>query len=309
MSKEVTARAFSSSANLGPGYDILAVAHTAFSDTVRARIVSEGMTRVRVKSEGLPEDPRSNSAGLAVLKMLEELGYKIEVEIEIEKGVPPGLGLGSSGASAAGAAAGMADLLGGLSKDRITYFAALGEEAAAGSPHPDNVAASTVGGFVAVTSISPLHVERIPYSAGWKIFLIVPDLKIEKKTMRARELVPRQIETRLHVETSRNLSGLLLGLSKGDRDLVKKSMRDDIVERARTPMYPYYPVLRVIADGGNAVGVAVSGAGPSVIMLYDQYTNVEYLRENSLKECSKFGFTCTVVFAEVAKGVETWTRK
>ncbi len=289
--RSVRAIAFSSSANLGAGYDILSMAHMAFSDTVYAEIVSRGERKVIIESESaLPVDPDRNAAGAPAKAVLSEFGLDYVIKIRVIKGIPFGLGLGSSGASAVASVAALNKLLDlNLSLEDIVRFAVLGEKAVSGSPHPDNVAASTFGGVVAVTSHNPIKVSKIPVNLDFRVALVIPRVNTgEGKTKKARELVPQMIEISKMVENSRYLSSFILGLTQGNRELVKYGLNDSIVEKSREPMYPHYPKIREIALKHDAVGVCVSGAGPTTLLLYDNKTDLESIKREVSHTCEQF---------------------
>ena len=106
-----------SSANLGPGFDVLAVALDAFYDALELRVVGEGVRRVSVRVSGAYSSSIPQGSGNVVLgpilRALEASGEKLEVESILDKGVSPGRDLGSSGASFAAAAFAINELLGG----------------------------------------------------------------------------------------------------------------------------------------------------------------------------------------------------
>jgi homoserine kinase len=296
-------KAPSSSANLGSGYDVLAVAHDAFYDTVELQATPSTEAKVEIVAEGTPSDPQKNSASYAVMRMLDEMNLKYRVRIKLIKGVPPGLGLGSSGASAAAAVVALNEALKlGLSPDDLVRFSSYGEEAAAGSAHPDNVAASVVGGFVAVVSQNPLKVVRIPHNYDFSLMLFIPEVTITEKTKKARELVPKEIATSKYVSNLRFVTALLLGLQKGDRDLLRLGLNDEIVEKSREPMFPYYPKLKEVALKYNAIGACVSGAGPSVLVFVDERTDVESLKREGSSVCEAYGLRCKIKMSKVSEG-------
>jgi len=125
-----------------------------FTTLCRLRSWSEGRAKVSIEGDQVPLEPEKNSAGLAVLNLLQEMQVRSHIKLSIQKGIPAGLGLGSSGASAAAAVYAVDQLLGlALDRNKLTYFAMLGEQAAAGAPHPDNVAASVFGKVVIVYTL------------------------------------------------------------------------------------------------------------------------------------------------------------
>ncbi|QKR00491.1 homoserine kinase [Metallosphaera tengchongensis] len=304
----VRATAYSSSANLGAGFDVLSLAHQAYKDVVEAEIVGEGKSEVVIQSNSdLPLDPLKNSAGAPVLNLLNEMGLKYRVKLRIHKGVPYGLGLGSSGASAVAAVAALNSLLNlKLSLEEVVRYATAGEKAVSGSPHPDNVAASAFGGVVAVVSTSPVRIVTIPVRLNFKITLIVPRIHTgEGKTKRARELVPKQVDIGKMVENMRYLSSFVLGITKGDRELTRMGLNDEIVEKSREPLFPYYPKIREIALRKDAVGVCVSGAGPTILVLSDEETDLEGIKREVSTVCNGFETVCDFVDTQLGGGVET----
>ena len=182
---EVTKRSYSSSANLGPGYDILSMGHRAFFDSVTVKQNRDG--KVKIISDSTPEYPEKNTAGLSVMKIMEDKEIKCGVELEIKKGVPIGLGLGSSGASSSAAVKAVNDLLKlDMGKDEMVYYSMYGEIAACGSAHPDNVSSGIYGGLTLISSSSPVKVRKISVNYNFKLLLIIPEANIKSKTQFAR---------------------------------------------------------------------------------------------------------------------------
>ena len=97
----------SSTANIGPGFDVFGLALDLFHDkvTVRKHETKTGKINIILSDKSnfnlkIPSDVNSNSAGLAVKKLCMESGIENDIELSVLKGVPPGYGLGSSAASA-----------------------------------------------------------------------------------------------------------------------------------------------------------------------------------------------------------------
>ncbi|MHB8562079.1 MAG: GHMP family kinase ATP-binding protein, partial [Thermoplasmataceae archaeon] len=100
--EKITVKAFSTSANLGPGYDVLALAHNAFrDDLVMEKNPNSPYGSIKIIADGVPEEVEKNSAGLSLLKLFHHYGIKESVKIHIRKHVPIGAGLGGSGCSSA----------------------------------------------------------------------------------------------------------------------------------------------------------------------------------------------------------------
>src|SRR5215831_9065870 len=159
MISKVIVKAPSSTANLGPGFDVFGLALDAFYDKVQ---LEKGGNGIKIQtSDRIPLAPEKNSAGLVIKEMTKKFKIKSGVVLKIDKGIPTGFGMGSSAASASAAAVAFDSLFDlNLDKKTLVEFAGIGEKASAGSVHYDNVAASLVGGFVIVRT-SPLNIIRI----------------------------------------------------------------------------------------------------------------------------------------------------
>ncbi len=268
---EVTKKSYSSSANLGPGYDILSLGHMAFFDSVAIKENNTG--KVRIISNSTPGEPDKNTAGLSVLKIMEDKGIKTGLDLTIKKGVPIGLGLGSSGASSSAAVRSVNELLNlGMGKDEMVYYSMYGEIAACGSPHPDNVSSGIYGGLTLISSISPVKVRKIDIDCNLKPVLVIPDASIKDKTRYARSIVPQSIKMQEHIIHTSRISTMLYGFMKGDRDAIREGMNDDIVEHSREALFPFYRNIKDKAIKRNAVSACISGAGPTMLIFTDDKT-------------------------------------
>ncbi|WP_252900743.1 GHMP family kinase ATP-binding protein [Vulcanisaeta sp. JCM 14467] len=150
----ICVRSPASIANLGPGFDILSMAITEPYDVVCVKLTHGGDDSVRFIGEYshyLPSNFRSTTMHPVVEEFRRILGINFNVHVTIWKGIKPASGLGSSGADAAAIAYALNKLLNaGLNHKSLIRIAALGETAAAGVPHMDNVAASLLGGLVII---------------------------------------------------------------------------------------------------------------------------------------------------------------
>ena len=193
MVSKVTIKAPSSTANLGPGFDVFGLAVDAFYDTVTLTKTKSGISIVT--DDDIPTNPDNNTAGLVVKNMKKKFKIKSGVKIEIKKGVPAGFGMGSSAASAAATAVAFDKLFGlRLDGNTLVEFAGSGEKASAGTVHYDNVAASVLGGFVIVRT-NPLDVIRIEPPKNLRMCVAVPTLKVpKKKTKVSRGVIPKKIK-------------------------------------------------------------------------------------------------------------------
>ncbi len=275
---QIRVEAPASSANLGPGFDVFALALEKPRDTVRVSVGpaarSPALRLGRLTGLEVPRSEAENGACVVCLEMARRHGIKKEIVVDLDKRVPIGLGMGSSGASAAAAAVAMNELFGlGLSKDELTYYAGRGEAAMSGTPHYDNVAASVLGGFVIVRggrSERPTAVRFDP-PEGLALCVATPVVDLPKrKTEYARSLLPGSVPLETLVANVANASLMVAGFAERDIALIGRGMVDRAVEEARKSMIPGYDQVRAAAAGAGAAGACISGAGPSMIALVDR---------------------------------------
>lgn len=252
-------RAPASTANLGPGFDCFGLALEDPFDVVEVERSSELTVEVSGPgAESIPTRPEANTAGVVATEMLRGEG----VHVSVEKGIRPSSGLGSSAASAAGAAVAINEEFGlGHSREELVAFAARGEAASAGAPHPDNVAPSVMGGFTVVRDGEVVCLEP----PEMDLAVALPDLELS--TEESRSVLPDSVALGDAVENVASASLLVAGMAAGDASMVGRGMRDALVEPVRAELVSGYRAVREAALGAGALGVALSGAGPSVVAI------------------------------------------
>jgi homoserine kinase len=265
----VEAIAPATSANLGAGFDVFGVALDALSDRVLVERTEGRKIEIEVEGEGsesIPREPGKNTAGIVANELLKLSREKIGLRIRILKGIRPGSGLGSSAASAAATAIAINDLLGiNLSPTELIGFAALGEMASAGAPHADNVAAAILGGFIIIASREPLEVFKIKMPDNVEFAIVLPEIKLDTKL--ARSVLPRSVDLGSMVHNVGRAATFVAGIALNSVEVMGKGMVDAVVEPARARLIPGLNHVKEKALKSGAVGVSISGAGPSVIAL------------------------------------------
>lgn len=292
------ARAPSTSANLGSGFDVVAIAHDAYFAEAYASVGSG--CGVHVKFKGFDPGP-DNTVARAFERLFAVLGICRGVEVVVDNGIPVARGLGSSGASAVAALAAFLAEAGLKVDPRVVIEAAgHGEVAAAGSPHFDNVAGAALGGAVVITSLSPLDVVR--FSPRLTLVVGVPDVPpMPNKTKAMREVLPRHVAFPTYVRQMSRLAALVAGLAKSDPRLVAKGMEDEVVEAARAPLVPGYRKARRYALEAGALGVSLSGAGPSIVALADD-KDADAVKAAVLRAYAEEGIRAEAKIAAIAEG-------
>lgn len=300
----ITARAPSSTANLGPGFDVFGLALDAFYDTVTLTKQKKGISIIT--GDSIPVIPSKNTAGLVVQYMKKKFGIKSGVQIKIKKGVPAGFGMGSSAASAAATAIAF-DRLFGLKLDGNTLVecAGVGERASAGSIHYDNVSASVLGGFVIVRT-KPLDVLKILPPSDLRLVVAVPKMKVPpKKTEVSRSVVPKQVALSDSVVNLSNAAAIVAGFVQKDSELIGRSIQDIIVEPARAHLIPGFSAVKKNALRAGALGVTISGAGPSVISFTTKKASLSKIASAMKKGFAYAKTDCTVVVCKPSNGAKT----
>ncbi|NNM36398.1 MAG: homoserine kinase [Nitrosopumilus sp.] len=299
--QSISVKAPSSTANLGPGFDVFGLAIDAFYDEITLTKTKSGITIST--ADNIPTNPENNTAGLVVKNMKKKFKIKNGIEIKIKKGVPAGFGMGSSAASAAATAIAFDKLFGlKLDGNTLVEFAGSGEKASAGTIHYDNVAASVLGGFVIVKT-DPLDVIRIDPPINLRMCVAVPKLVVpKKKTKVSRGVIPNKVKLTDSVLNISNASAIVAGFMKKDPKLIGNSIKDVIVEPARQHMIPGYTKVKQNALRAGALGVTISGAGPSVIAFTEKSANLKKISLAMSKGFASANIKCQTIICKPSKG-------
>lgn len=233
-----------SSANLGPGFDVLAA---ALAMQLEVEVSETGEFAVHTDLD-LPCD-RSN----LVVQAFERLHPAAEFTFRISSQIPLSGGLGSSAAAiVAGLMA--ADHLFELDAD----VRALATEL---EGHGDNVAAALDGGFVICDGTRSY---RLDPPLGLEAVLVVPHQCV--RTEAARAALPAQVPMDDAVFNLAHVAMLILGLQTGDWDLISSALKDRLHQPHRAHLYPRTAEILENAAALGALGATMSGAGPTVLV-------------------------------------------
>jgi homoserine kinase len=288
--------------NVGCGFDILGFALEKPGDEIVARLSPEKGVRItKITGAGgrLPFEPEKNTAGVAVLSFLEHLGdTNVGIELEIHKKMPFGSGLGSSAASAVAGVVAANELLNRpLEKRDLLPFAMKGESMADGAYHADNVAPSLLGGFILIRNNQELDVHRLPAPKGLVAAVIYPE--VEVLTREARKILSDQVSLTKHIEQTGNLGGLIVGLFQSDFGLIRRSLKDVIIEPQRAVLIPCFDEVKAMALSLGALGCSISGAGPSIFALCDNSLVAEEIGKSAEKIFSRNKINCQVFISGI----------
>jgi homoserine kinase len=254
-------------ANVGPGFDILGFALNEPGDEISIETIEGSRHIITNNTEiDLPLDPSENVATVAIDAMLQALGSGRSFHIIFNRKIPAGSGIGSSAASSAGAVYGANLLLGSpFSESGLVPFAMMGEAAASGSAHADNVAPALLGGFVLVRSYDPLDIVPIPSPDQLHCSVVHPDINIA--TEGSRKILKTEVPLKTAVMQCGNVAGLVTGLITKNFRLIRDSMHDVIAEPIRSFLIPEFDMVKQAALDSGALGCSISGSGPSIFAL------------------------------------------
>ena len=290
-------------ANVACGYDVLGLALEKPGDEIVVRFSDDPglrITKITGAKGRLPYEVEKNTAGFAALKLMEHLRVDpdVGIEMEIHKKMPFGSGLGSSAASAVAAVVAVNELLKRpLSKRELLPFAVLGEQIADGSIHADNVAPSLIGGIVLIRDNTTLDIHRVPFPFGIYICVVYPHIEILTKD--ARDILSKQVTLKQHIQQSGNLASLIIGLLNADFDLIKRSLKDVIIEPQRAKLIPGFQEVKQAALEAGALGCSISGAGPSVFTMNNSSIAAERVGEAMQLVWQKHGIECDVFISQI----------
>jgi homoserine kinase len=273
MDRRRVVRVPASSANLGPGFDVLAA---ALQLHLELEVVETGSFSVETDLQ-----VRRDRSNLCV-RAFARLHDPGDFTFRIRSPIPLSGGLGSSAAAiVAGLMA--ADHLFELDADVFGLACEL-------EGHPDNVAAAVHGGFVVCAEG---RVARFDPPAGLEAILVVPDTAV--RTAQARAAVPATVPIQDAVFNVAHASLLTLGLVQGDWDLVARALRDRLHQDARAALFPRSAALLERAPALGALGATISGAGPSVLV-WTHYEQTGGIRDALQREVEGWAEVMRVPF-------------
>jgi len=269
MNKKVTVHVPATSANLGPGFDVLGVALHLYNDVILSAD-PKGFSPsrhtpqlfVEVEGEGTGTLPRnhSNLVVRAAFKVFERTHqWPKELYVKLVNRIPLSRGLGSSSAAALGGICAANALIGRPLKDEELL-----EMAVAMEGHPDNVVPSMVGGFCISVFVNH-RVQYLKFSVppGLRAVVCSPDKPLE--TQEARRVLPSRIPFSAAVFTSSRVAFLIGAILQKRYDWLSFAMDDVLHQPARAKLIPGLNEAIREARNAGAFGAALSGAGTSII--------------------------------------------
>lgn len=249
------------SANLGPGFDSFGLAldlHNRFE----AELANEWSITIAGEGAGVLRTDAGNRVATAMKRGFEALGTPgLRARVGCVNNIPLGNGLGSSSAAIVGGLL-LAEQLSGVAFGEQ----ALLELAAEIEGHPDNVAAALRGGFtVCWNEDGRVHTAQFQPARGLAVVVVIANGELSTKS--ARAMLPDAVP---HADAAFNVAhaGLLAAsIATGRPELLGAALEDRLHEPYRAAAVADMQDIHAILREAGAAGVALSGAGPTIIGL------------------------------------------
>jgi len=263
----VTVQVPATIANLGPGFDCLGVAVTLYNqfqfqfqqqnasaETVEITVSGEQAEAVNTHSDNL--------VYRSFVNFYEYFGQTPPaVKIHIELNIPLSRGLGSSATA----------IIGGLLAANALARNPLDSQellqlAIAQEGHPDNIVPAYMGGCrLAIANNKQWEVCDIPWHEELIPVVAIPNFEVS--TQQARSVLPSQITRDAAIFNASHLGLLLRALETGRGNWLRLGMQDQLHQPYRQQLIPNYTQLESAALSAGAYGVAISGAGPTLVAI------------------------------------------
>lgn len=263
MPAGVRMRLPATSANLGSGFDSAAVALDFYLELEAHPAAEFSIDAAGRDAERCSKIEDNLILGIYQRILRESNRPVLPLSIKMRNSIPLGMGCGSSAAGRL-AAIWLAVHFGrlGWSQEKIL------EEACTLEGHPDNAAACLLGGFVAAaTREKTVYVARAVPSAEWRVIVVLPPDPLP--TSKARAVLPATYSREDAVANIQSASLLGLAFAKGDGKLLRVAMQDRIHQPYRSAICPLLPRLLPLSGSDGILGAALSGAGPSVLVIVE----------------------------------------
>ena len=245
------------SANLGPGFDAVALALELFLE-----IEAVPAPQFSIQATGRNQDICARLSRNLLIETYQavlaaEQRPLLPLQLQMNNGIPVGMGCGSSAAVRLAGVA-LASAFGGLSWDGAQIVA----RAAQLEGHPDNVSACWHGGLTIAAGPDTVS---LPPPAGWSALLVLPENPVS--TAEARSILPPGYSQKDVIASVQSVALLTAAFALGRPDLMPVATRDRLHQPYRSQLCPLLPALLPLAGSERVMSVTLSGAGPAVLLL------------------------------------------
>ena len=246
-----TASAVASSGNIGPGFDVVALA-------LDLRCVVDAEPADAWSSVHVGPHAPEQGHDLVLQAAKDAVGEDRPLQLTVTNHIPLARGLGSSAAAyAAGAAAALRTVEGEADPDRVFEMVSWQEG------HADNAAAAVYGGLVGVLGNG--RPTQFTLAPSWRVLAAIPSFQLLTKD--ARGVLPADLSRPVVVRSLSRLIALIEGLRTGDASILSQAGGDELHEAPRGRLHPLAEGLMEVARGAGAAHACWSGAGPTILAI------------------------------------------
>ena len=293
---QVTVQVPATTANLGPGFDCLGVAltlHNRFQFTQQAFGASPVEINVEGREAASVATNTDNLIYRAFRQFYEDFGQNPPpVKIDIELGIPLSRGLGSSATAIVGGLVAANALAGSPLEDHDLLQRAIALEG-----HPDNVVPAFLGGCrLAVPTNRDWEIAEIPWSQQLVPVVAIPNFELS--TEQARSVLPSQFSRDVAIFNAAHLGLLIRAIESGRGDWLRVGMQDQLHQPYRQKLIANYSSVEAAALSAGAYGVAISGAGPTLLAI-TSIGNAATVAQEMQRAWEKEGVNATVTVLQV----------
>lgn len=249
-------------ANLGPGFDCLGLALDLWND-VEVEAVGDALC-ITMEGEGVGKISLDHSntiyKAMQIFATRHQRTLPDGIRLHCRNRIPVGSGLGSSSAAIVSGILAASVLL-DIPQNIVDQL----DCAVSIEGHPDNVGPCLMGGLVAAIIEDQKVIARKLEVAPLSLMIVQPDFHFPTET--ARAALPKELPRQDAIYNLGHLALLTYAMGRGDLTLLASAMQDKLHQPYRIPAIPGAADAISAATQNGAAAVALSGAGPSLLIV------------------------------------------
>lgn len=278
---KVTVKIPATTANMGPGFDCFGVALSMYNKiTLEELVYPEKGLQINLLTG---EDENSSSISTIptdesniVYKAVETLYNYVgqtppDLKINIEANIPIAKGLGSSASVIVGGILAANKLLGDPADEAALLSIANEIEG-----HPDNTTPAMLGGFVfsSAEEDGSILYKKLDWPENWKFALCIPDYELS--TQISRSVLPEKVDMGDAIYNLKRSAAFIEALRSEDTELMRFALNDRLHQPYRSRLITGVDHIKErLTDQEHIIGTVISGAGPSILVIYEKNMDFE----------------------------------
>jgi homoserine kinase len=278
--KQLTVRVPGSSANLGAGFDALGLSLGIYTNLTFQLLDQEDLSIPLITLRGpiansLPAD-QSNLIYRVLAHLWKDYPNLLSrIRIQIESDIPLGAGMGSSATAILGSVWAAYTLT-----DQYPDVGAMLAQASAIEGHPENLAASLLGGLVVCGDSfdeQRIVTQKLTWPSDWRTIVVVPQYTLT--THEARSVLPKEVSLQDAIYNIQRTALLVSAVTNHDENAMSEALHDRLHEPYRDSLVPELGHLRRRLAQSPIIGCVLSGAGSSVLVIVKDKNRGEILQQ------------------------------